>query len=650
MATNTPNMGLTKPGVNTEPGPDWATQLNSSLDTLDVHDHSSGKGIKITPTGLNINSDLDIQDNDLLNVNHIRLSNTTGSGIDGVYQNGGNLYWRNNAGVDVQITAGNTINVGSLGTIGGDYSTDPNNPLITFTTATGNYDFFKDTIGSPIAGGINCGDLTIFEEAAGTNGISIISPSSLAAAYTITLPSAQAASNNSLISVSAAGAWNYTRDPTVDTIGFGAGTVSAPSFYRESDSQTGRYFPAVSQIADTLGGVQSWLQTQSTHTLNVSNASDFISLISRNNGASVNSFQLENSVGSADHIRLKNNNGRMYFELDNTNEFYRFYSGADIIYQSDYTEHQFFVNRTDGERVALSLANSGSSVSSLQIENSIGSADNIRIKNNNGRMYYELDNASEFYEWYIAGTAYARISSTATILDHNLVSGNNVILSAQNTGSSVSSFQLENSLGSADNIRIKNNNGRMYYELDNTGEFFQWYIGATPYMTLGNTGILTTTDISSPTATITTLGSTTINVGTLNATSIPTVNSTTVNATTGNITTVNATTVSATGVGQFTGGIQAGNVSVPILKWKSLSPPFAGTPGNNGSIAHGLSPGNIRDVSISGTDASSNVYISCGSNGGGDIEITSISSTTIFFTHNVAALNSRTARVLIAYV
>lgn len=45
--TMTPHMGLTKPDVSTTVGPLWAQEINEDLDTLDSHDHSSGKGAAI---------------------------------------------------------------------------------------------------------------------------------------------------------------------------------------------------------------------------------------------------------------------------------------------------------------------------------------------------------------------------------------------------------------------------------------------------------------------------------------------------------------------------------------------------------------------------------------------------------------------------
>ncbi len=249
MSTTTPNMDLTKPGVNTTPGPDWANQLNSSLDKVDTHDHSSGKGVKITPAGMNINADLTFNGNAATDLKNVSLNSVVGEGLSNIYQNGGNLFWRNGSGTDVRITNGSTIDVGALGTIGGDYSTDPANPLISFSTATGRYDFFKSTLSGNIPGGLNTGAVSIFEEATGTNPITIQSPNSLAAAYNITLPIAQAGSNNSLVQVQTSGQLSYTRAPTAESLGIGVGTTSTPTLYSEVDVTTGLYFPATNEMA-----------------------------------------------------------------------------------------------------------------------------------------------------------------------------------------------------------------------------------------------------------------------------------------------------------------------------------------------------------------------------------------------------------------
>lgn len=69
-----PNMNLPVPVPTSDPGPDWAQQLYNCLySNLDQHDHSPGKGVQITPAGLNLNADVSLQDNNLTNARSVRM-------------------------------------------------------------------------------------------------------------------------------------------------------------------------------------------------------------------------------------------------------------------------------------------------------------------------------------------------------------------------------------------------------------------------------------------------------------------------------------------------------------------------------------------------------------------------------------------------
>ena len=78
MATT--NMNLTLPTVSITVGPEWATLLNAALTDIDAHDHTSGKGVKITPAGLNINADLELNGNAITEAVRVVLA-ASGSGI-----------------------------------------------------------------------------------------------------------------------------------------------------------------------------------------------------------------------------------------------------------------------------------------------------------------------------------------------------------------------------------------------------------------------------------------------------------------------------------------------------------------------------------------------------------------------------------------
>jgi hypothetical protein len=75
--TITPNLGLTIPGVGSEQGPDYAIEINNDLTKIDAHDHSLGAGARITPSGININTDLTMVSNSLTNIESLVLTNQT---------------------------------------------------------------------------------------------------------------------------------------------------------------------------------------------------------------------------------------------------------------------------------------------------------------------------------------------------------------------------------------------------------------------------------------------------------------------------------------------------------------------------------------------------------------------------------------------
>lgn len=117
----TPNMTITTPSVSVTAGPDWATILNAAFSTVDTHDHSDGKGVKITPLGLNINSDLSIGSQNLTTVNSMRMV-SLGAALAGVndiralYSVNGDLYYNNGGGAQIQLTSGGSPTAASDGT------------------------------------------------------------------------------------------------------------------------------------------------------------------------------------------------------------------------------------------------------------------------------------------------------------------------------------------------------------------------------------------------------------------------------------------------------------------------------------------------------------------------------------------------------
>ena len=112
----TTNMSLTNSTVGTTTGPTWATNTESNWAVIDTHDHTSGKGVQITPSGMNINADLEFNANDALELRTIAFdSSASSTSTDDrycLYSSGGDVYWRNASGTSVQITSGTSVGSG----------------------------------------------------------------------------------------------------------------------------------------------------------------------------------------------------------------------------------------------------------------------------------------------------------------------------------------------------------------------------------------------------------------------------------------------------------------------------------------------------------------------------------------------------------
>src|SRR5574337_725693 len=122
MSTTSPNMGLIVPTPATsgvtgsgDVGPDYAINIsNDLLSTIDQHDHSSGKGVQITPAGININADLSLQQNNLIQSRAVRFVSQASalSGVGDVtelFVKTGDLYYINSSGTPVQLTSGSQV-------------------------------------------------------------------------------------------------------------------------------------------------------------------------------------------------------------------------------------------------------------------------------------------------------------------------------------------------------------------------------------------------------------------------------------------------------------------------------------------------------------------------------------------------------------
>jgi hypothetical protein len=122
--STTTNMALILPTPGERLGPTWASDLNTALTTIDSHNHSPGQGAQIGVDGITIDGNLDFNKfvgavYPAINMKYLSwVRQTAHPGVNnGLYSYGvstgtdGDLWFRNNNGVNIQVTAGTAVNV-----------------------------------------------------------------------------------------------------------------------------------------------------------------------------------------------------------------------------------------------------------------------------------------------------------------------------------------------------------------------------------------------------------------------------------------------------------------------------------------------------------------------------------------------------------
>lgn len=194
--TVSPNMNLPIPGVGTENGPDYAFDINASLSLLDAHDHSQGNGVQITPSGLNINTALTLNNNRLTSVAGITLQAQPSMAIAGtIYENGNDLYFIDGLGNNVRITQSGGV-AGSPGSISNLVSP----ASASYVSASRTFVFQSD---ASIAANIDAASYILRNISPNSTYGLTLTPPTLTSDYTLQLPALPAA--NSFLSINTSG-------------------------------------------------------------------------------------------------------------------------------------------------------------------------------------------------------------------------------------------------------------------------------------------------------------------------------------------------------------------------------------------------------------------------------------------------------------
>lgn len=181
-----PNMGLPIPSVGTEPGPQYANDINSSLTLIDLHNHTPGYGVQVPPSGININSDLTFGSNNATNMRAVRFtsqSSTLSASADNgaIYESGVDLYFRDGNGNNVRITQTGGV-AGSVGSISG---------LV--APATASYSAGSSTFtwqsAANTAANMDFASAVLRNSTANSKGLTLAPPNAMGSNFTVTLPS-----------------------------------------------------------------------------------------------------------------------------------------------------------------------------------------------------------------------------------------------------------------------------------------------------------------------------------------------------------------------------------------------------------------------------------------------------------------------------
>lgn len=282
MSSVSPNMNLTIPDPQSTPGPTYAQELQTALEDIDAHDHTSGNGVRITPAAININASLDMNGYALTETDSVQLENRSEDISDlGVYAKNGELFFLDASDNAVQLTSG-----GSIAGASGSFTGLSSPAAATYSSGS---DIFIWTYDSSKHARMANGDIQLYPydgSTAYTKAITLKAPTGLEAnsSYSLSLPEALPASvewlnvdNAGLVNhASLSGTSNQVNvsqsataitlslpqnihtsaTPTFSAILPGAGTVGSPSVRFSDDTDTGMYRLGTNQIGFACGGTR----------------------------------------------------------------------------------------------------------------------------------------------------------------------------------------------------------------------------------------------------------------------------------------------------------------------------------------------------------------------------------------------------------
>lgn len=179
-------MALPVPVVGSEPGPTYATDINTCMTLIDAHDHTTGKGVPIIPSGMNISADLTFANNNATSLRSARfqaqsspLALSTDKGC--LYESGVDLYYNDGSGNQIRMTQSGSI-AGTSGSISGLVSP----AAATYVPGTSAF-VWQSAALTPA--NLDAASIILRNLSASSKGLTLNPPAAMGSNFSITLPS-----------------------------------------------------------------------------------------------------------------------------------------------------------------------------------------------------------------------------------------------------------------------------------------------------------------------------------------------------------------------------------------------------------------------------------------------------------------------------
>lgn len=200
-------MNLPVPIVGVDTGPDWANQINNCFALVDIHDHSPGYGVPITPSGLDINSDLSFSDHQATNLAAAQFTAQSSlSTLSSIYVIGVDLYFNDGSGNIIRLTQ-----AGSIAGVSGTIANLVSPASATYVSGTSTF-VWQSAANTPA--NMDGANFIFRNLVANSKGLTLEPPAAMAADYSLVLPAIPNAIKIVTIDTSGNIVANYTVDGT----------------------------------------------------------------------------------------------------------------------------------------------------------------------------------------------------------------------------------------------------------------------------------------------------------------------------------------------------------------------------------------------------------------------------------------------------